>query len=296
MEIGDTVPRGFDGEWEARVGFGPADVGAMLAVENPPSQVVLLDLRDDADLVSVKQTLAETGFEEASAGSWSAWWHGEDFDIDFARIDQSNPFGGRLGRSARVVSDGSILAYSPGWHDIDGIMDQAAPRLDTVPEIAALLSALDDPRFGEAQLVQALVLPVPWPAIDPVLVASGEAPEPRADIGLPPWRLGILADLSTGSVDYAIAALVFDDADIADGLAAPLLDAWNTEQSSVVDRTFADLAGGTADAFIVGETPAVLMLAIERAMDEGEYEERNLPYHFLINAYMRRDLAILGVR
>lgn len=293
-DITDSVVYGFRGEWDNLVGFRPGDITAMLSVENPPTLLTLMELSEDVELIAVMQALVANGYEAEQADAWSTWWRGEDFTLDPERIDWANPFGGALGRSARIATDGSVLAYAPAWPVVRSLIAGAEPRLDQVPAVAALLEALDDPRFGTAELVQATLLPVPWPAVSPA--AAPSSGDTDSDVGLPPWRLGILADLSSGEIDHAVAALVYDDRDKANGLAGPLLDAWHTQHSSVVDRTFADLAGGTADTYVVGDGPAVLVLSIARPMGQGDYVPRNLAYHFLTSAHRNADLSILGVR
>lgn len=295
-DMAGSVALGVGGEWQSRVGFGPDRIAAMLTVEDLPTQLTLLQMRDSADLTAAKRALLALGYESLQMGEWTAVWQGEDFAMDLSQRDSANPFGGRLGRSARIATDESVLAYSPSWAPIEAVVDGPNPSLSDLPTIAGLLDALNDPRFGDAFVVQATVLPVPWPSFDP----SGDTrldgvPAQDPTVGLPPWQIGMLADLSTGAVDYAIAAIVYSDRATAESVAEPLLTSWRDQRSHDADATFAELTGGTAETYIVGDGPSVLVLVIERSMVDDEDTQRNLAYHALMNAYFRGDLSILGV-
>ncbi|MEM7442076.1 MAG: hypothetical protein AAF414_01975 [Pseudomonadota bacterium] len=296
-DIGEAVPAGLQGEWESRVGFGPDRIAAMLHLYQLPSQLVLLRLADFQDLIAAKQALMVGGYEAMQLGTWSALSRGEDMAIDLDARDPANPFGGQLGRSARIASDGSVLLYAPAWGPVEAVAESTGETLADVPNVQVLLEVLDDQRWADASLIQAMLWPVPWPAFDPTAnVIAGNAVTELPDIGLPPWQLGALADLSTGETDYTVVGLVYPDRATAEALALPLLNAWQEQRSGMTDETFAELTGGTAQTYVVGDRPAALVLAIERPVDDMDAAVRNLAHNALMTGYMMRDLSFLGVR
>ncbi len=280
--ITSAVPAGINGEWQTRVGFEPAEIAALLSAQWSRNEVILFEFADDTDHNTIGQALLANDYQASSLGDWSTWWRGEDYAIDGDVRDPANPFGGDMGRSSRVASNGEVLVSAPGWPPIQEVAGPPNTTIVDLPEIASITAALNDPRFGDARLVQAMVLPqtptVEDGSLDPVL---------------PPWRFGMLADLSSGLVDYGVAVIVFDDPATAEGLTDPLLNAWQTMRSVEHNVTFSELTGGDAAVFVVGEGPAALVLAIERPM-EGEQEYRNLVFQSLYEAYITNDLSLLA--
>ncbi|MEO1226015.1 MAG: hypothetical protein AAFX92_17485 [Pseudomonadota bacterium] len=296
-DVGEAVPAGLQGEWESRVGFGPDRISAMLHHYQLPAQMVVLQLAAARDLIAAKQALMDSGYEARQLDAWSALGRGEDMAIDLEARDPANPFGGQLGRSARIASDGSVLLYAPAWGPVEAVAEWNGATLADLPNVEVLLEMLDDQQWGDASLVQAMLWPVPWPAFDPTAsVIAGDDVSELPDVGLPPWQLGILADLSTGERDYTLVGLVYPDRAAAEGLVRPLLDAWQGQRSSMTDETFAELTGGTAETYVVGDSPAALVLAIESPIDEMDVALRNLAHHALVTGYMMRDLSFLGVQ
>ncbi|MEO1223597.1 MAG: hypothetical protein AAFX92_05170 [Pseudomonadota bacterium] len=279
---------GMRGGWQERVGFEPGQISALLSAEwlgEGVNQVIVLDLSDDADHNAIGQTLLANDYQARTVGDWSAWWRGEDYDIDRDARDPESPFGGGIGQSSRVVSDGERLVHAAAWSPIEEMAGPPATTLRDLPEMAVIVAALDDPRFGDAGLVQAMVMP-----------QAPQTDDAAAEPVLPPWRLGMLADLSTGPVDHGVAVVVYDDRATAEGLADPLLNAWQAMRSTEHDATFAELAGGEAEAFVVGDGPAALVLAIERPMDGDEQQASNLVFQALYEGYITDDLGPLATR
>lgn len=296
-DVGEAIPAGLQGEWESRVGFGPDRISAMLHLYQLPAQIIVLQLAAAHDLIAVKQALINDGYEARQLDAWSALSRGEDMAIDLAARDPASPFGGQLGRSARIASDGSVLLYAPAWGPVEAVAEWSGATLADLPNVAILLEVLDDQRWGDASLVQAMLWPVPWPAFDPTAgVIAGDDVSVPPDVGLPPWQLGVLADLSTGETDYTVVGLVYPDRATAEAAALPLLDAWRGQRSSVTDETFAELTGGMAETYVVGDTPAALVLAIESPIDQMDVALRNVAHHALMTGYMMRDLSFLGVQ
>jgi len=296
-DVGEAVPAGLRGEWESRVGFGPDRISAMLHLYQLPAQMVVLQLAAAQDLIAAKQALMDGGYEARQLDAWSALWRGEDMAIDLEARDPANPFGGQLGRSARLASDGSALLYAPAWGPVEAVAEWTGATLADLPNVEILLEVLDDQRWGNASLVQAMFWPVPWPAFDPTasVIARDDVSE-LPDAGLPPWQLGVLADLSTRETDYTVVGLVYSDRATAEALVQPLLDAWQGQRSSVTDETFAELAGGMAETYVVGDSPAALVLTIESPIDEMDVALRNRAHHAFMTGYMRGDLSFLGVQ
>jgi len=286
--LASAAQSGMRGGWQERVGFEPGQISALLSAEwlgEGVNQVMVLDLSDDADHNAIGQTLLANDYQAQTVGDWSAWWRGEDYEIDRDARDPVSPFGAGIGQSSRVASDGQSLVHAAAWSPIEEMAEPPGTTLRDLPEMAVIVAALDDPRFGDAGLVQAMLLPQ-------APQADNAATEPV----LPPWRLGVLADLSTGPVDYGVAAVVYDDRATAEGLVDSLLNAWQAMRSTEHDATFAELAGGEAEAFVVGDGPAALVLAIERPMDGEEQEASNLVFLALYGGYIANDLGPLATR
>lgn len=279
-----AIPAGMRGEWQQRVGFDPDQISTLLSTDLQRTQLMLLDLTDDAEPDNVGQALLVNDHQARPLGAWSTWWRGDDDTIDREARDPANPFGGDIGRSSRVASDGNVLVYATAWAPVEAIAGPPDITMTELPEMASITRALNDARFGDSRLVQAIVLPEPW-----------QAEERAADVVLPPWQIGVLADLSDGLVDYGVAVMVYDDTATAETLTQPLLNAWQNLRSVQQDATFAELTGGDAQAYVVGGSPAALVLAIERPM-EGEDEHRNLVYQALAEAYLLGDLGLLATQ
>ncbi|MEM7446188.1 MAG: hypothetical protein AAF414_22905 [Pseudomonadota bacterium] len=286
--LSSAIQQGARGGWQERVGFEPDQISALLTAEwlgDGVNEAMVFDLTDAADHNGIGQALLANDYQARTVGDWSAWWRGEDYDIDRDARDPVSPFGGGIGQSSRVASDGESLVHAAAWAPIEEMAGPPAATLRDQPEMTAIVAALNDPRFGDAQLVQATVLP-----------EEAQAENAADDPVMPPWRLGMLADLSTGPVDYGVMAVVFDDRATAEGLADPLLNAWQTMRSTEDNATFAELTGGEAETFVVGDSPAALVLSIERSMDGEDQEARNLAFHALFGSYIRSDLSLLATQ
>ena len=286
--LASAAQLGMRGGWQERVGFEPDQISALLSAEwlgEGVNEVMVFDLADGADHDSIGQALLANDYQTRTVGDWSAWWRGEDYVIDRDARDPVSPFGAGMGQSSRVASNGERLVHAAAWSPIEEMAGPPDATLQDLPEMTAIASALNDPRFGDAGLVQAMVMP-----------QAPQADDAAAEPVLPPWRLGMLADLSSGPVDYGVAVVVYDDRATAEGLAGPLLSAWQAMRSTEHDATFAELAGGEADAFVVGDGPAALVLAIERPMDGEEQEASNLVFQVLYEGYITNDLGPLASR
>lgn len=144
--------------WPARLGFGPEDVARMATWGDPPAVVTQLHLRPGA-VAGVAPALVANGYAEAATDLGPVLMRGAgEFAISLADRDPSDPFGGRLGQSSRVVIAGDVVSRAAGMEPLQALA--AGPWWDSRPDMAAALDALDGLAEGTG-ILRALVLDDP---------------------------------------------------------------------------------------------------------------------------------------
>ncbi|MEQ9815553.1 MAG: hypothetical protein RLO50_22465 [Azospirillaceae bacterium] len=287
-EMTSSFGLGLDGQWQPLIGFGPQDIARSLTWAALPAQISLLEMASTADFDVMAETLQANDYTAEERGDWTMlWWGEDDMRINLDALNPANPFGGRLGRSSRLALQAPYLSYAPAWPLIDRVVGGPDRTAADLPALSALLDVLDDQRFGETRLVNVMVLPVQ--------LADVEMPgAPPAELGIPRWRVGLFADLSTGTTDHGIAAFAYDSAKDASDAAAAIEAAWNDPGSPGFHEAHRTAGTGTVYVTSAGDGVSVAVLAIERDMAGIEDMPYNLPYRRFVDGQMRGDLSIFG--
>lgn len=271
----EQVVFGLQGGWAGTVGFGPQDVARFLCTTAEPERGAILTLHAGAG-DGVGGTLSERGYDQAMLGTIPVFQRGaEDFAIDPARRDPKDPFGGLIGKSSRVIVAGDEVIQTAGWALLAGLAGTAGPQGH--PDLAALTQALRAPGFGAAQLLQAVVLN------DQQGLATGVT-----GLGLLPWGLGLLGDLSDGKTCHAAALFSYATEAEAEESATRLARTWPAARSSATQGALADrVPVREISVQRASDGRAVLIFRAQAPEGEGG----NAAYRFLAQARMMRDLA-----
>jgi len=287
----DMVPNmshGFDGEWEEVIGFLPRDIAQSLSYAALPDQLAIMEMAESADFEAIAGALQATGYTREPRGDREVLWYiEEDYQMNLAERDPRNPFGGHLGRSSRVALLEPLLVYSPAWPRIDQVTGGVERSALELPAVQALLAAIDDPRHGEARLVNVAFLTEQQPAA----MRNGE---PIPGVGIPAWELGMFADLSTGAVDLALAAFVYADAKTAGEAASSIETVWN--DTTLYGFHPALRENGMPEIYVTGDGAdlAVVVVSIEREMTGEADVVHNLPFRAFYSGMISGELPVFG--
>jgi hypothetical protein len=302
--LGQSVSHGMEGAWEPLIGFSPLQVEAALGfrVGDPYdyAQVVRLN---EAATSRVGPALLANGFVEDAREGATAWARGaEDYEFDRAHYDMANPFGGDMGRSSRVALNGTLLVETAGWTLLGEVLGTEVPKGH--PDLAAVAAALDSPNWGEAQLLQLAVLP------HQLSLSTGRG-------GMPAWRLGMLADLGTGTETVALALFSYSSRSEAKAAAAHIATVWDAPVASTsmevfhsqigepsidleafsapsLQPSFQERTGANAVVGVAGEGPFVAWVALRGVPVADGHRIRNPAFMALWIGVLDRNLAIFG--
>lgn len=296
--VSETVTLGLEGGWEPLVGFGPHDVDAGLVVGQPPEIITLLEL-DPAAAERVAPALLAHDYVEKTREGVTAFVRGAvDYGLDLDGHDPADPLGALLGSSSRVVLEGPLIVHARGWPALVGLVGEEEPKGH--PDLPALGAALDLPDWGDAALLQAFFLPH-----QVELGAPGSG-------GLPPWRLGMVADLGSGTGKVALAMFTYTSRTEAEAAAQRLAEAWDepipsTSTDVVLEQmpepgaaalppkpSLEDITDAEAQTGVAGEGPFVSWLAVRSPSEANGGTVTNKPFDVLWEALMRRELAHFG--
>jgi hypothetical protein len=301
-ELSQSAVPGMDGSWEPLIGFGALDVEAAVGfqVSRPFDNVVLIRL-DSEVTDQVGPALLANGYREETREGVTAWTRGEDYEIDRAFYNMANPFGGDMGRSSRVALQGDLLVQTAGWPLLLDVLGTEIPKGH--PDLSAFAAALDSPDWGEAQLLQAAVLPHQFD------LATGRG-------GMPPWRVGMLADLGTGSEAVALALFSYGSRAKAEAAAEHIAKVWDqpvaatnmevflTQMGEPMDLeafetppalpSFRERTGAEAVTGVAGEGPFVAWVALHTVPAAEGNRIRNPAFMALWIGVLDRNLTIFG--
>ena len=301
-ELGHSAVSGMNGAWEPLIGFGALDVEAAIGfgVSQPFDNAVLVRL--DPEITDrVGPALLANGYAEETREGVTAWARGEDYEIDRAFYNMANPFGGDMGRSSRVALEGNLLVQSAGWPLLQEVLGIEAPKGH--PDLPAFATALDSPDWGEAQLLQAAILPHQFD------LATGRG-------GMPPWRVGMLADLGTGREAVALALFSYSSRAEAEAAAKHMDTSWDepvaatnmevflTQMGEPMDLeafeapplqpSFLERTGAVAITGVAGDGPFVAWVALNTATAAEGNRIRNPAFMALWMGVLDRNLTIFG--
>jgi hypothetical protein len=301
-ELGQAAGPGLDGAWEPLIGFGPLDVEAALGfgASEPFDNAVLIRLASDVT-DRVGPALLANGYAEETRDGVTAWARGADYEIDRAYYDMANPFGGDMGQSSRVALEGDLLVRSAGWPLLLDVLETEIPKGH--PDLPAFAAALDSPDWGEARLLQAAVLPHQFD------LTTGRG-------GMPPWRVGLLADLGTATETVTLAILNYGTRTEAEMAAGHIARSWDlpvaptnmevlleqmgepmdldTFEAPQLGPSFRDRTGAEAVTGVAGEGPFVAWVALHSTPEAEGFRIRNPAFMALWMGVLDRNLTIFG--
>lgn len=284
--------------WRRSVGFAPGDVLRIATLTAPPAHAAVIDLAPGAG-AAVGPALQNSGYSQETQGALTAWAaRGEDFAVNLGQRNPDDPFGGHLGRSARVQVQGDRLHYGASWPLLAALGSE--PPLATQSDVTALLDALDGLK-GAGSLIGATL----WTdarglgLADPAAIVTGQAPMPGGPA--PAWGMALFADLSDGPQSTGVLALTvtLPDAAAAEALRTHVQNGWNDRPSRTMRRTFAEMTGAPAQISVepagAGQWVLILSQTTPTApLTTGSPLTRNPAFARLIDAAWSADLVFLS--
>ncbi|RMF82160.1 MAG: hypothetical protein D6737_02840 [Chloroflexi bacterium] len=178
----------------------------------------------DFDATAMASVYAGRGFEQREISGMTVWHRFEDGFVDPAARAPGDPFGGDLGRSARVVALPGYVANGQFWDITIAAIDTQRGAMPSLADDANF-RALAEAAMDTGLLVQAVYLSPDDVGDQSVVGLDGQSvvPEAVASLGtLPAYTLALLADRQEGSDQVHLVAAVYDDAQRAEIAAAEL--------------------------------------------------------------------------
>jgi hypothetical protein len=285
-----------------------ASVDRSLEYGVPPQTPLILGGTFDANAIS--SALSARGFEETDVSSVPVWSRFDDGAISVKDVEPADPFGGQLGKAARIAILPGYLANSAYWDATKGIIAAAQgdqPSLADNPNYRALTDAITAP---DGLLLQALFFDMAdigaLPA-DPAAMMAGQGQDPTADYGpLMPYALAVLADRQEGQDQVHLIGLVYPDAAAAASAAdevARRITAFTLPQKTdtLVDQYGAQVSSRVYTSDATGLAVAVVEVRYPLPADRidastGRFITGGLMYRNWAQAIMMRAFFVLTVK
>ncbi|MFP4323170.1 MAG: hypothetical protein ACLFTK_12015 [Anaerolineales bacterium] len=294
---------------EPLVGFTLPQVGQMMTWGVPPSTATVYRGEFDEDAIS--EALRARDFDAEDREGFTFFSRGEDGEIDVSQREPADPFGGDLGRSARVAVYDDLLVYSPVSALLRTITTAQAndAALADVPGWETLARAL---YAKDSDVLRAWLFP-PLTTLDlavpatTVISVTGEPESPFLDSvdlsgwgALPPPRIAALADREENGEHVHLIAAVYADAATAQ-LAADELAA-RLPTFETVPGDFESVNVRFDDPLVVeGDGAYVAVAALRYPSQYGVIdEETDMParpgiiFHRWIQSVLQRTFIILA--
>ncbi len=302
--LGNGLSLDIDTSWPDLLGFAPLDVRHGVSGIRPPQIVNVIALAAGSDK-SVGAALLANGYEARDHAVGTAWWRGEDYEIDIRNREPADPFGGNFGAASRIGMRGDLLFQARAWADFDSVTRVAGSGLAGVPPVRAILAALDAPEFEGMHLVRAALVTDPsvyYDPLRPLLGSEGadidairEALEMQDDARVPLWTTGLYADLARPGDSRGVFIMAYASRADAERAAALIADRWVTTQSTAVRMTYEAIFGGVPGFIISGDSPAALAMVLASEATPGEAPVvMNRSYQRLLQTYFTRDMPFLS--
>ncbi|VDC32670.1 hypothetical protein [Pseudogemmobacter humi] len=267
---------GLEGRWAERVSFGPGDILRYVVIEAAPEAGAILELGPGKGK-DVARALSQTGYTQAVRKDISVWWRGEtDLAIDLAARNPADPFGGLVGKSARIAIRGDRLYYAAAWPMLEALTGGGGEPVGH-PDLAEALAAL--PVAGGALAVQALLLN-----------AQGDLSAAPPGTGLPPWRIGLIIDLFDQGQDLIAAVFSFDTAPMAAQAAERMRRIWDEFPLSD-GRSFGATLGPAATGASDQGVPVAWLIAPSQPAEAGG----NRGWELILRLMATRQLVPFGL-
>jgi hypothetical protein len=286
-----------------------ASVDRSLEYGAPPEMPLILGGTFDADAIST--ALSARGFEETDVSGVPVWSRFDDGTLNVKDIQPADPFGGNLGKAARIAVWPDYLANSAYWDATKGIIASAQgtePSLADNPNYRALAEAVTAP---EGLLIQALFFDVADLGFlpgDPAVALSGQgAEDPTANYGpLMPYALAVLADRQEGQDQVHLIGLVYPNADIAGPAAdevAQRIQAFTLpgRTETLVQQFGAQISSRVYTSDTTGQAVAVVEVRYPLPADRkdaatGQFIPGGLMFRNWGQAIMQRAFFVLAVK
>jgi hypothetical protein len=281
---------------DSTVGFALTDVRAVLSVSDLPDTALILHL---APRVAKRAAtvLRAAGYADTTAQGYPALVRGtEDFSIDMNARNPADLFGGLLGKSSRVAFADDHLLQATGWPMLSLLARPEPPMMVDQPDIAALLDAVDLGIPPGAGLVRAFILGDQSDFMPGMVVSGNLDMAVPGSIGVPPWTIGLLADISDGRTEAGMIALVFATRALAMDAAVRMDQSWTTGTLSSTGATLADMTGVQAEIRVLGDGPFVTLLVATAPRIQSDGWIRNTVFDVLFMAWLNRELGMIGLQ
>jgi hypothetical protein len=268
----------------------------------PPYTALILNGTFDADAIGA--ALSARDFEQTDVSGVPVWSRFDDAAMSMNDIERADPFGGRLGKAARIAVWPDYLANSAYWDATKGIIAAAQgeqPSLADNPDYRALAEAITAP---EGLLLQALFFNVADVGFLPenvsAALADQTAEDPTQTYGpLMPYALAVLADRQEGQDQVHLIGLVYPNAAVAGPAAEEVASRIRTfrlpqrPDETLVERFGAQVSSRVYESETTGRAVAVVEvrypLPAERIDPEtGLFMTSGLMYRAWGQALMQR--------
>jgi hypothetical protein len=208
------------GEMPRLVGFEWFDTDQAILFGYPPSESVAYIGHYDVGKVDAALTARQ--FDKITIDNITVWTRFEDNSVHMDAVDPGDPFGGSLGKAARIAvvsnagSGKQYLAEAARTPLIKAMLDAHSNTLTSrafAPDYHALVDALIDPKAFPATPIQALF------AAPSAVQIAGTPPNttPLPPLGvLPPYTLAAIADYQDGDSQISGLAVLYTDPDAAE--------------------------------------------------------------------------------
>lgn len=282
-------------KWTGTVGFAVTDISAMLSISDLPDSGLILRLAPQL-AKGAATVLRANGYADTASQGYPALFRGaEDYAIDYQNQNMADPFGGMLGKSSRVAFAGDLLIQAPGWPMLTMLARPAPPMLADQPEMSAILDALNTGLPKGAGLVRAYILADQGEFIPGIVMSEDLDVAIPGAIGVPPWTLGVFADVSDGRSDSGAIALVYATRALAQDAADRMAQSWNTAILPSSSTTLAGMTGDPGQVQVLGSGPFVTLLIASAPTTQSNGWIRNTVFDTLISAYFSRELSMIGL-
>lgn len=219
-------------QWSATSGVNLSDMRFIAGFGQPPREVAVWGLADEATAVSTFEGLQSMGF--APSGFLPGIIaNGEPGHMDLAGRDPANPWSGAMGQTSVVTQQGASLLHAVDAAAFAPVLGGAA--LGDTDAGATLIAALEAQQGG---VLQAWVF---GPAtgldagIDPAILLTASPEEARAAIeaqmgtsaaGVPLYGAAVMADVVGETEPQLLIAPAYGDCTIAEAAAARAAALW----------------------------------------------------------------------
>ena len=284
------------------MGFDFFSVDRSLEWGLPPEQGILL--QGDFDAASIDAALTSNGFARDSFDDLPLWC-GEEVGCDGGtRIDPrdrqvANLFGGDLGRRWPTILMDDVLFASASFRHTALMVGAGAGIAPSLADNAAMYTALEAANLPNTLLRAAWAFDSGVAAMEPIGPLEAE---------ITPYPVVLFADLVDAEAQYAVVALSFEDAALAESAVEVVVSRLETADSMRVRQRWADLIAERGAAL---QTPQVFTsettgyaaavftfrypLPSDEPGDDGRYPMSGQMYNLLLQAAFARDLVWLAV-